>query len=194
MTTAALPPIDLPGMILDHAARVEASCSEAIRQVQALASAKSKVMRMVVLQARLVWLADRNTVMHRKLNADFVETAIWFRGARATIEDGSMKLNEDNSVLLAGLEGVMEKTRELRAIVLDGQATLVGVSKSKSLRASRTEVVQRLAATLADLFAVLEGCRWAVLEREADDDIAAGRVSPAFTNAADAIAFLNANA
>ncbi|MEJ8827051.1 hypothetical protein WKW80_34510 [Variovorax humicola] len=46
---------------------------------------------------------------------------------------------------------------------------------------------------MGEVFDVVEGARWATLEREADDDIAAGRVSPAFTNAADAIACLNAN-
>jgi len=194
MNAIALPPPDLPGLILEHVARIERSCSQGMRRVRGLISAKSAGLRAAVLHARIELLAVNTTDSFRKTSAECIETAIWFRGARATIEDGTMKLDEDNAPLLAALERVMEKVRELRAAVLSAQPSLSTASRSKQLRAMRIDVVQQLAATLTDVFAALEACRWAVLEREADDDIAAGRVSPAFTSAADAIAYLNTNA
>lgn len=194
MSAFTLPPVDLPGLILEHTARIERACSSAMRRLQGLAGAKSAGSRVAALHARQALLAESTTDYFRKTNVEFVETAIWLRGARVTIEEGTKALAQDNDVLLAGLQSTMEKIQSLRTCVLSVQPELAGASKSKHLRATRIAVVQQLAATLAEIFAALEGCRWAVLEREADDDIAAGRVSPAFTSAADAIAYLNANA
>ena len=45
-------------------------------------------------------------------------------------------------------------------------------------------------AVVTDGYRALEGARWAVLEREADSDVAAGRIGQTFTSAADLMADL----
>jgi hypothetical protein len=52
--------------------------------------------------------------------------------------------------------------------------------------------MRRAVAGLSDAFDAVEAARWAVMEREAGDDIAAGRVRPTFTSAEDLIAHLDA--
>jgi len=71
------------------------------------------------------------------------------------------------------------------------QRILAALHAAVRRRSTSNPNMHRLLATLASALNEIEAQRWAVLEREADEDMAASRVRPTFTSAEDLIAYLN---
>jgi hypothetical protein len=88
--------------------------------------------------------------------------------------------------MIAELEKLQQVIRDVRVTFLQLEVQVKPTSRIG-------QRARGLIDALSEVFDAVEGARWATLEREADDDIAAGRVSPAFSNAADAMAYLDTN-
>ena len=129
----------------------------------------------------------RTIAKHR---GDALETLIWQRRVKATIEESDDDLAARIGELLPHVEGLQSTMETLRGKIVSLKDNIAGATKSPSLRAQRLAAFHQYLAVLADGYRTLEGARWAVLEREADTDITAGRIGQTFTSAEDLMASL----
>lgn len=74
------------------------------------------------------------------------------------------------------------------------QRILAALQAAVRRRSAHNPNMHRLLATLASALNEIEVQRWAALQCEADEDMAASRVRPTFTSAEDFIAHLNGQA
>ena len=88
------------------------------------------------------------------------------------------------------LESLQDTVQTVRGSIVDLKDSIARATRSQALRSQRTAAFHRYLAVLTDSYAASEAVRWAVLEREADADITAGRVGHTFTSAADMLASL----
>ena len=115
---------------------------------------------------------------------------VWFLGASAAIVNAPA-----NSVI--DLDGALAfAMEELERMLLRSRAQTLEVVRSlEEMDGRRTRLMRdafRLYAQVnSDLFESVQAYRWAVLEHDADADIAAGRTSERFASAANLIASLN---
>ena len=178
MSATTLP--GLTSLTVDYARRFEQRSRDGARRV----GFASRVLGFVFAPIDfLCGVLERQTLRMR-------EQAVWFDGVRAKIENGA-DLSDSKGVTTADMIAELEKLQE---VIRDVRVTFLQLETRVSPQSRIREHTRELLAALNEVFDAVEGARWATLEREADDDLAAGRISPAFSNAADAIAYLNANA
>jgi hypothetical protein len=190
---AASLPDDLSGAILDHLRQLDLSGRAVIRWANTgfVGPTAGKFQRVAAnIQLTLVANSAMRQVVRNTNSA--LETLIWLRGMKATIEDSDDELAERIGELLPAIETLQETMQTLRVTIRELKDAIAGVTKSPSLRAQRVAVFHKYLAVEADTFAALEDARWATLEREADADILAGRVGKSYTSAAELIADLTA--
>jgi hypothetical protein len=170
----------LAGLTIEHARRFEQHSRDGARRVGFV----TKVLRFAFAPIDfLCGMLDRQTLRMK-------DQAVWFNGVRASIEGGA-ELSDSQGVTSADMIAELEK---LQQVIRDVRVTFLKLEAQVKPTSRIGQRTRGLIAALGEVFDAVEGARWAALEREADDDIAAGRVSPTFANAADAIAYLNANA
>lgn len=125
-----------------------------------------------------------------KYTNEALETLIWLRGLKATIDESDDDLAARFGELLPQIESLQDTMQSLRGTIVKFKDSIAGATRSPSLRAQRVAAIHKYLAVHADGYAALEAARWAVLEREADSDITAGRIGQTFTSAADMLASL----
>lgn len=191
-TAAASLPIDLSGAIHEGLRQIDVSARAAIQWADAnfVAPTAGKFQKAAAhIQMRLV--ANKATRFVSRNTSDTLETLIWLRGMKATIEDsGSDDLGAEVGALLAEVESLQDRMQRLRASIVRLKDSVADATKSPTMRAQRVAAFHRYLAALSDAYAALDAARWAILEREADADVAAGRIGQTFTNAADLLASL----
>lgn len=74
------------------------------------------------------------------------------------------------------------------------QRILAALHAAVLRRSAHEPAMRRRLATLASAFNEVEAQRWALLEREAGEDLATGRLGPTFTSAEELIAHLKCKA
>lgn len=126
-----------------------------------------------------------------KYTSDELETLIWLRGMKATIEESDDDLAAGAVELLPRIETLQDTMQRLRVSIVELKDAVARATSSPSLRAQRVASFHKYLAVHTDAYAALEAARWAVLEREADTDITSGRIGQTFTSAADMMASLS---
>jgi capsule polysaccharide export protein KpsE/RkpR len=192
MSHAASLPVDMPSAILDRLRRIDESGRAVIRWANTnfVAPTAGKFQR-ASAQIQLRLLANGAMRNIAKQTSYTLETLIWLRGMKATIEewddDSAARVGE----LLPSIESLQETMQGLRGTMVRFKDSIASATKSPSLRTQRIAAFHKYLAAQTDAYAALEAARWAVLEREADTDIAAGRIGQTFTSAADMMASLD---
>ena len=189
---AASLPIDLSGAIFDHLQRLDESGRAVIRWANAsFVAPTAGSFQLAALHIRLALVSNRAVRTVSKLTSDSLENLIWLRGLKATVESGDDKLAENVGALLPRIEALQGTFESLRNSVISLRDCVTGSTTSPALRSQRFAAFQKYLAVEADVYAALEEVRWAILEREADADIEAGRIGQTFTSAADLMASLS---
>lgn len=190
-TASASLPIDLSGAIHDRLRRIEGSA----RAVILWADAKFVVptagrFQIAAAQIQLTLVANGAMRSVSRHTSETLETVIWLRGMKATIEDSGDDLGAKVGELLPDAESLQDSMRTLRNSIVRLKDSVASVTKSPALRAQRVAAFHRYLAVQSDAYAAADAARWAILEREADADVAAGRIGRTFTSAADLLASL----
>ena len=107
------------------------------------------------------------------------------------IEDGA-DLNSPRGEAPVDLIAEFERAQEALAKLRVALQKLLGQLAPGEKPSRLSESLRRLMASVGAVYDAIEEARWTIMEREADDDLAAGRVGPTFANAADLITHLNA--
>lgn len=192
MSNAASLPVDLPGAILDRLQRIDDSGRAVIQWANTnfVAPTAGKFQK-ATAQIQLRLLANSAMRNIAKQTSDTLETLIWLRGMKVTIEewddDSAARVGE----LLPSIESLQETMQSLRGTIVRFKDSIASATKSPSLRTQRISAFHRYLAAQTDAYRALEAARWAVLEREADADVTAGRIGRTFTSAADMMASLD---
>lgn len=117
-----------------------------------------------------------------RLTLKMTDQSVWFQGVRASIDDGH-PLQESDGVtkddLIAELEKAQQVLVGLRGTLLGLEADFTRISAQSRIAAS----VRRLIVATTVAFDAVEGARWSIMERQADEDIAAGQLSEVFGSA-----------
>lgn len=97
------------------------------------------------------------------------QQAVWFRGARAWIDDdkGDVLIDEEFS-LCESLDQFARKVQGLRTHLLDLQAMLNQSDSLRRLREELAEAIRLLLAASSDLFAEVLALKTDILEHDAD--------------------------
>lgn len=193
--TAATFPQDLPSLAMEHMGSLQHAVDNGRTWLRKLAGDPAGQFQHAAAQQRVDLGVNNMMAYMRKTGAEVADAAVWFRGMLGRIEDEPGILNSED---IAGLTARLVRCEDLLVEwvrdVDSAKPVLVQASKGPALRQSRVAATEVFVRQIIDLHNLLERCRWAMLESEADADIAAGRVSQAFGSAADAIAYLKAKA
>jgi hypothetical protein len=178
MTTTTAP-ADLFGLAIGHARQLGRGSE---RRVGLVAAAARSIFRFALHPVSFVCsYVDR-------LTEKVTDQAVWFQGVAASLNEGT-PLVEASGVskddLIAELERAQQTLMGLRRQLLRTEADLSSAGSTRIAASMR-----RLLAAATQAFDAVEAARWAVMERQADEDIAAGRVGPTYTNADDFMASL----
>jgi hypothetical protein len=191
ITTTATLPGDLSSSVLEHLRRFDTSSREVVRWAGEFVAPTHGRLQVAAARVRIVLLTNQATRHAAKVASDLAEQVIWLRGLRATIEDSTDDFGKFAVELLEVMESLQESMRGARVAFIKMKATLANATNSPNLRAQRVAAYQRLIDLEGQAYAALEGARWAVLEREADEDVKAGRVGATYSSAADMMASLD---
>jgi capsule polysaccharide export protein KpsE/RkpR len=190
-TAAASLPIDLSSVIVDRLRHIDNAGRAAIQWANSnfVAPTAGKFQKAA---AHIQVLLLSNSAMRNitRYTSDRLETLIWLRGLKATIEESDDELAARVGELLPQIERLQATMETLRASIILLKGAIAGATKSSSLRAQRLAAFHRYLAVEADAYRALEAARWAVLEREADSDLTAGRIGETFTSAVELMASL----
>lgn len=188
---SALLPIDLPRVIFDRLQRIEDSGRAVIKWANATFVAPTAGrFQKAAAHAQLTLIARSATAAVAKNTSDALETLIWLRGLKATIEESDDEFAGRLGELLPRFESLQDSMETLRRSTVELKDSLAGVTRSTSMRAQRVAAFHRYLAVQTDCYAALEAVRWSILEREADADITAGRIGQTFASAAEMLASL----
>ena len=188
---AALLPVDLPSAILDRLHRIDDSGRAFIQWANnSLVAPTAGKFQKAAAQIKLTMVASSAMHTVARNTSEALETLIWLRGLRASIEESDDDLAAQLGELLPPIESLQDTMQSLRGTIVKFMDSMAGVTKSPSLRAQRVGAIHKYLAAQIDCYAALEAARWAVLEREADADVTAGRIGQTFTSAADMLASL----
>lgn len=175
-------PAGLPALTMEHARRFERNSRDASR-----VGFFTKLVRFAF--APVEFMSNVIDGQTRRIRGQVV----WFNGLRASIEDGAKLLKSEGVTVAVKLD----KMADLQTSISTTHMTLAEIQLSVAKPSPQSRInlsLHGLVAALLEVFNAVEGARWAVMEREADHDIAAGRVSLSFADADDAIAFLRMSA
>lgn len=190
-TAAASLPIDLSGAIVGRLRHIDDAGRAVIEWANTnFVAPTAGRFQKAAAHLQLALLSDRAMRQVAKHTSDALETLIWLRGLKATIEESDEDLAARIGELLPHIERLQATMETLRAVTIGLKDAVAGATKSPSHRAQRLAAFHRYLAAGADGYRALEGARWAVLEREADSDITAGRIGQRFTSAANMMARL----
>lgn len=121
-----------------------------------------------------------------KQGRQLAEGAVWFRGALATLSDGT-EYTQPEEQFIARLEIAERDLVRAHQIALDVVREIESVSSQRN--GQLRDAFRNVAASATDTLEALQAYKWAVMERNADADIAAGRVE-AFDSVDDLLAHL----
>lgn len=184
-------PIDLSGAIHDRLRRIEESARAVILWADAkFVAPTAGKFQIAAAQMKLTLVANGAMRSVSRQTGDTLETVIWLRGVKATIEDSGDDLGAKVGELLPDVESLQDSMQRLRVSMVRLKDAVASATKSPTLRAQRVAAFHKYLAVQSDACAAIDAARWAILEREADADIAAGRTGQTFTSAADLLASL----
>lgn len=191
-TAAASLPGDLPAAILDRLQRTDKSARAAIRWANStLVGPTAGGFQKAAAQIQVWLIAKRAMRVIDQSVGETYETLLWLRGLKSTIEDADDELAARVGELLPGIDSLQVTMRSLRTSIVTLRGSVASATKSPGLRTQRLTTFHKYLAVQGEAFAALEAARWAVLEREADSDVANNLVGRTFSSAADLMASLD---
>jgi hypothetical protein len=113
---------------------------------------------------------------------------VWFQGAVAVVAQDVDRAIDDDGTLVPAMESFEIALLQARRNVLDMIGSLEKVGKSSD--GSTRDALRLFSTASADAFEAVQAFRWAVMEHDAEIDIALGHVSEDFTSVEDLIASL----
>ncbi|MES2247641.1 MAG: hypothetical protein V4645_10185 [Pseudomonadota bacterium] len=144
----------------------------------------------VAAKARFM-LSVLNAVHVMKNSVESVEnSAKWFNDFVTGFDDSEEAIGDRLEKVLARVDECQASLKTLRATIQSAIPNLSKSAISHKMKSSRVEVAHRLEKAVVANFEALENVRWMLLERQADSDIAAGKVSEAYSFVEDLFASL----
>ena len=114
--------------------------------------------------------------------------AVWFQGAIAATAQETETAIDSDGTLVPAMESFERALLKARRDVLDMISSIEKVGKSSD--GSTRDALRLVSIASADAFEAVQAFRWAVMEHDAEIDIASGHTSKPFTSVEDLIASL----
>ena len=144
----------------------------------------------VAAKAKFMLAATSAVATMKESTETMLDSTEWFSSFYAQLADADPIGNEDIERVLTHIESGQDSLKDLQQGVLRSIPILSKSAISPKMKASRVGVAHRLEKAVASQYSVLENIRWALLEQLADKDIAAGKVSEAYSSIEDLFASL----
>ncbi|WP_422097539.1 hypothetical protein [Variovorax sp.] len=168
------------------AAEVKKS-GEALRP---LVSATGGFFQRASAQAQLLLAMNRGMATLKETAKFHDESTGWFQNFRTSFEDCEMDRASIDEMLVITASG-QRSTVELLETLRETRSVLMNFGVSKRARQARLEISLRAEKAVSSTLNEMENFRWVLLERQADLDIAEGRVSKPYSSVEDLFASLD---